>query len=181
MKKLGTLITGLLLISSGIGAEEHRHAGAHEHGIVQLDVAIEDKSADIDLEAPAVNIYGFEHTPQSAADKTRQKAGLDRIRKNLPQLLKFPKELGCTFKVSKLEWVLEKEEGHEAGEKQGEHSVVQGEFKVTCKKPLAGAKLRLGFSGMFREFNLTKVRVQAVTADKQTSKDIVNDEGEVQL
>lgn len=177
------LVTACLLGSSVFAdPKEHRHADAHEHGIVQLDIAIEDKTADIDLEAPAFNIYGFEHRPVSAADKAKQNAGLEKIRKNLTSLIQFQPDAGCSIRVSKLAWVLEKEEGHKpAGTKQGEHSVVQGEFKVTCKKSLPGTKLRLGFSRMFREFNLNKVRVQAVTADRQTSKDILNDEGEVQL
>ncbi|MBL8020455.1 MAG: DUF2796 domain-containing protein [Leptospirales bacterium] len=162
-------------------AQEHRHADAHEHGIVQLDIAIEDKTADIDLEAPAFNIYGFEHRPVSAADKAKQNAGLEKIRKNLTNLIQFQPDAGCSIRVGKLAWVLETAQGHNQGTQQGEHSVVQGEFKVTCKKSLPGTKLRLGFSRMFREFNLNKVRVQAVTADRQTSKDILNDEGEVQL
>lgn len=52
-------------------AEEHIHRqhGAHEHGVVQLNIAQEGKRLLIELNSPAMNMVGFEHTPRSAQER----------------------------------------------------------------------------------------------------------------
>jgi len=167
--------------AGSVSAEPMRKERPHEHGSLNLDIAVEGSRSEIDLESPAVNIYGFEHEAKSERDKARQKDGLERIRKNLATLIQFDPSLKCSFKVESLKWVLEKAESHSADEKEGQHSVVQGRFKVICLKPIAGSTLHFGFSKIFQDFNLSKVRVQAISGDKQTGGDIENDQGSIEL
>ncbi|HMZ38595.1 MAG TPA: hypothetical protein PLD60_18265, partial [Leptospiraceae bacterium] len=60
------------------------------------------------------------------------------------------------------------------------HSELDGEFEVTCAKSPAGSKLKFAFTKIFRDFNLTKIRVQ-VMSDHPVSTVIENDEGSVEL
>lgn len=174
-----TIFIAFLTILVPIFAEPHREHGAHEHGIASLDVTVDGNKVDIDLHSPAVNIIGFEHSARTAADKARQQAGLDRIRKNLSVLFQFDPSRGCKIKIKDLKIETEQHADH-PGEKTGEHSELDGEFEVTCAKSPAGSKLKFAFTKIFRDFNLTKIRVQ-VMSDHPVSTVIENDEGSVEL
>ena len=39
---------------------EHASLGAHEHGVAQLNVALDGNTLEIELESPAMNLVGFE-------------------------------------------------------------------------------------------------------------------------
>ena len=49
---------------------EHRQHGAHVHGAAQLTVAQEGTQVLLELESPAANIFGFEHPPSDAQQRT---------------------------------------------------------------------------------------------------------------
>jgi len=43
--------------------------GAHEHGVAQLDIALDKQFVMLRLESPAANIVGFEHQPRTQSDQ----------------------------------------------------------------------------------------------------------------
>ena len=67
------LISGLLAIviifSGPVQAEEKRHHEAHEHGVANLNVAVEGNNIYIEFSSPAANIVGFEHHPRTHEQK----------------------------------------------------------------------------------------------------------------
>ena len=84
-----TIPLAALFLTASIFAQQHRHEGAHEHGSASLGVVVEGRTIHFEFEAPADNIIGFEHEPKTAADRASQKAGLDKLRNNLPAILKL--------------------------------------------------------------------------------------------
>lgn len=167
------LITSTLLLAFALAAEEHRHEGAHVHGAASLGVVVEGKVIHFEFEAPAENIIGFEYEPKTAADRAKQKAGLDKIRNNIASLLKLNGGAACRITIESLEW---KKETH-AG--SGTHSVVEGDFKAECNKPAAGTTLRTAFTQFFP--SLEKLEVTVISGDKQNAVVIQKDKGSVEL
>ncbi len=126
-----SLLTPLMLVGPWTSAEEkhehdqdkgHRQHGSHVHGIAALNLALEGREVQIELDSPAANIVGFEHAPSSEADH----AALDKAVAMLEdgdRLFKFNDNAGCRMETAKVasELLDEEHEGH-AEEKTGEHA-----------------------------------------------------------
>ena len=50
-------------------AEERRELGAHEHGHAKLNVAIDGSALALEIEAPGMDVLGFEHPAASEQDR----------------------------------------------------------------------------------------------------------------
>ncbi|MBV1881476.1 MAG: DUF2796 domain-containing protein [Pseudomonadales bacterium] len=80
-----TIIAVLSMLSIALNAEpldhdDHHQQEAHLHGLVEMTLAIEGNTMELNLESPAANIVGFEHpvsTPEQHASVTRAKTILD--------------------------------------------------------------------------------------------------------
>jgi hypothetical protein len=144
-----------VLASAGIAGAQHRQVDAHEHGRGRLNIAIEGGRVSMELEAPGVDIVGFEH----AAKSDKQKAAVESAKQALaaPQgLFKLPAAAGCTLKQAKVE--LEgadddhaaKDHDHKDGDKSDhaadkhddhkadhadEHSGFRAEYAFDCTAP----------------------------------------------
>jgi hypothetical protein len=55
-------------------------AGAHEHGVARLDVALEGTRLTLQLETPLDNLLGFERAPRTDAERQRVQVLLQRLR-----------------------------------------------------------------------------------------------------
>ncbi len=117
MKRLAILIAAPALVAvPAFAADDHREAGAHVHGEGVVAIAVENGVLEMELEAPGMDIVGFEHEAKSDGDK----AAIDKAKAVLgdPLLLfKVPDVAGC--KVAGLDVALEDEEHDD--EKDGGH------------------------------------------------------------
>jgi len=90
--------------------EAHRELGAHVHGHGTLNIAVEDKRVEMELEVPGMDIVGFEH----AASTDAQKAAVDKAKTLLQEPLKIfalPAAAGCT--VTATDVAIEAEHHHD--------------------------------------------------------------------
>lgn len=78
-------------------------AGAHEHGIARLGLAVDGTRITMNLQVPAESVYGFEHAPQSDDERQTATAALDALRSGASNLLVFPADAGCTLEASEVE------------------------------------------------------------------------------
>jgi len=151
--------------------EEHGSLDAHEHGAAQLNVVLDGKVLELQLESPAMNLLGFEHAPNSDADKTKVAAVHQQLQQ--PQAL-FGLSAGhCTVAKQELESPLfaghadadEHEHAHEAPHK-GEHSDIDAHYSLNCSKPEALKQLDL--KELFKRFPATeKIQVQLIGPNGQ--------------
>ena len=61
-----------MLLSASIApalAQIERQYGAHVHGTSILDIALDGKTLTIHLDAPGMNLLGFEHAPRDAVER----------------------------------------------------------------------------------------------------------------
>ena len=93
----------LLLAASGsvAWAAERQH-GAHEHGVGQLNVAVEGEEVEIELVAPGADIVGFEHEAESDADKAAI-AEATEVLADGNALFIFPAEAECKLEEAEVE------------------------------------------------------------------------------
>jgi hypothetical protein len=79
----------LLPLAIAHAADEHDHdhehgsLGAHEHGVGRLNAVLDGQTLELELESPAMNLVGFEHTATTDADKAKVAAVRAQLEKPL--------------------------------------------------------------------------------------------------
>ncbi|QVM97321.1 DUF2796 domain-containing protein [Pseudomonas sp. SORT22] len=152
---------------------DHDHAhgslGAHEHGVARLNVVLDDKSLELELDSPAMNLVGFEHPATSAADKAKVAAVRSQLEKPLA-LFGLAKAANCSESDQELESPLfgDKPAVDDDGDEHGghEHSEVHAHYRLACDKP---AELKsLDLTPLFKAFPATqKITLQLIGPNGQ--------------
>ena len=132
-------------------------AGAHEHGIARLGLAVDGTRLTVDLQLPAESVFGFEHAPRSAEERATVAEALDRLRTGGARLIVFPDGVACTLDSAEMEAPegmeddhagedqhAHEDEGHQHEEDAGpQHTEVRLLASLTCsREPLGPASLR---------------------------------------
>jgi len=173
MRRLLLALPFALLSLAAAQANEHNHAqandhaeydslDAHEHGAARLNVVLDGQALELQLESPAMNLAGFEHAANSAADKA--KVATVRGQLQDPQALFGLNAGDCTLSEQELESALFEEAAHDeqhADEDESEHSEIHAHYQLDCKKPSELKQLNL--SELFKRFPATeKIQVQLI-------------------
>ncbi len=124
-------------------------AGAHEHGIARLGLAVDGARVTVDLQLPAESVFGFEHAPRSAQERATAAEALDRLRSGGARLLAFPEGTSCALDSAEVQAPEDVEDDH-AGEDQHthedegiQHEEVHLLASLTCtREPIGPASLR---------------------------------------
>lgn len=152
-------LIGLAVPALAQDQEARRQLDAHSHGEGRLAIAIEGKTVEMELEAPASDIIGFEHAPRTKA----QRKTLADARKQLGKLagvMVLTPEAGCKLASADVDVVGAVVEakgkkgkghshghshGHDHGKKaesakaddhdHGAHSEFKVTYKVECATP----------------------------------------------
>ncbi|MFZ3154107.1 DUF2796 domain-containing protein [Pseudomonas sp.] len=146
---------------------EHGSLDAHEHGVAQLNVLLDGKVLELQLESPAMNLLGFEHAAKSDADKAKVAA----VRSQLQDpLALFGLNAGdCSMREAELESALfadDEHEEHHAHDKDSEHSEIHAHYQLDCKSP--GELKQLNLGELFKRFPATaKIQVQLIGPNGQ--------------
>ncbi|WP_439642921.1 ZrgA family zinc uptake protein [Gemmatimonas sp.] len=61
----------------------------HVHGHATLVIGMEVRTGQIEFGGSGEDLYGFERSPRTAAERTRQTAALDRLRTRGASLIRF--------------------------------------------------------------------------------------------
>ncbi len=108
--KILPLIALTSLAATPLMAEETRHADAHEHGVGQLNIAIDGNDIAMELHAPGADIVGFEYEATTDQDIAAVGAGIEMLHGAL-DLFVFPEAAGCN--IVSADAGLEGEEHHD--------------------------------------------------------------------
>lgn len=152
--------------------EEHGSLGAHEHGVASLNVVLDGQTLEIQLESPALNLVGFEHTANSAAEKAQVAAAREHLEQ--PQaLFALPIEAKCALQASELDSPLFAGGAHEEDEHGAEHSHsdIDARYHFFCANAEALKTLELGsFFGTFP--GTEKLQVQLIGPSGQQGAEL---------
>lgn len=144
-------------------SQDHDHGslGKHEHGVAQLNVALDGTTLELELDSPAMNLVGFEHEATSAADKATV-ASVQALMKKPLQLFDAPAAANCYLTSTELESPLfgDTDAKHEEEDHDGHHHAdIHAHYQFTCSAPDALASL--DFAPLFKRFPATqKIQVQ---------------------
>ena len=150
---------------------EHGSLDAHEHGAAQLNVVLDGKVLELQLESPAMNLVGFEHAAKSDADKAKVAAARSQLEQ--PQPLFGLNAGDCTISKQELESPLfadhadthKHKHDHEKSH-DSEHSDIHAHYTLDCQKPEELKQLNLG--ELFKRFPATeKIQVQLIGPNGQ--------------
>ena len=131
-------LLGIILACTSVLSKQHEHRehGAHVHGSATVSIAFDQLKGKIELKSPSDSIIGFEYKAESAKDKKTQEEAMNKLDKNISEIISFDRSLGCKIKKEKLEVVFMD---------HGQHSEVQGAFNVECAKSPLGTQLTFNF------------------------------------
>ncbi|MBC7429179.1 MAG: DUF2796 domain-containing protein [Bacteriovorax sp.] len=179
MKKMALLLS-LLLVSNIAHSETHgRRLGAHVHGTIKIEMAVEGKSVDLSIDGPAESFVGYEYTPKSAKEKKAWAQAVATWNKQLlSKLFIFDKSLGCKINSASFRQEMDEEENKDAKKEAGIHSDINAEAKVTCAIDLAGQSLVVALKKNFPK--IKKLAVELVGTETKTI-DINSDEQTIKL
>lgn len=180
----------LLPLATGAAAHSHEHddhdhaehgsLDAHEHGAAQLNVVLDGKVLELQLESPAMNLVGFEHAAKSEADKAKIAAAHSQLEQ--PQALFGLNAGDCTISKQELESPLfadhadthkhkhDHDHDHEKSH-DSEHSDIHAHYSLDCQKPEELKQLNLG--ELFKRFPATeKIQVQLIGPSGQQGTEL---------
>ncbi len=175
--------------------EEKRELGAHEHGHGVLNIAVEKNRISMELDAPGMDIVGFEHKPENDEQKaTAQKA--EALLREALVLFKVPAGAGCKVTEAKVALESEEEHDHDAGkkdaaagkndstakpaEKAGEkheehegHNDYNATYVLECAKPASITSIQFDY---FKSFAGAKaLTVNVVTEKAQNTYEVTSE------
>ncbi|MBU2942788.1 DUF2796 domain-containing protein [Shimia thalassica] len=108
----------LSLLALPAFAEGTRELDSHEHGVGELNIAMEGKTIAMELHAPGADIVGFEYAATSDEDRAAIENAVATLAKPL-DLFSFPDAAKCT--VTRASAELEAEEDHDDHAKHDDH------------------------------------------------------------
>lgn len=177
------LLLALVLLPFAAQAHDdhdHDHAhgslGKHEHGVAQLNVALDGKTLELELDSPAMNLVGFEHAASTDADKAAVAKARAQLEKPL-ELFALPVTAGCSVASQELRSPLfgDKAPAHAHKEKAGHehehehehgHADIHAHYQLSCEKPELLKLLTL--AEFFKRFPATqKIQVQLISPNGQ--------------
>lgn len=108
----------LSLLALPAFAEGTRELDSHEHGVGELNIAMEGKTIAMELHAPGADIVGFEYAATSDEDRAAIENAVATLAKPL-DLFSFSDAAKCT--VTRASAELEAEEDHDEHSKHDDH------------------------------------------------------------
>lgn len=108
--KLFPLFALATLTATPVLAEDTRHLGTHEHGVGQLDIALDGSQIAMELHAPGADIVGFEYAATAAEDLAVVDAAIATLSQPL-ELFDLPEAADCN--VVQAAAALESEGAHD--------------------------------------------------------------------
>jgi len=107
----GRLVCILAIFASSGNAESPRQLGAHEHGVGQLDIAVEGSQIALVFDAPGADIVGFEYEATTEADEVSVEKALAALERPL-EVFVFSSTAKCSVLQSRAELMGGDKGGH---------------------------------------------------------------------
>jgi hypothetical protein len=173
-------ITATSLMANGLAL------GAHEHGSIKLEMAVEKNIIELNIDGPTESFMSFEYLPKSAKEKKIFEELKTLWEKKLFTLITFDSKLNCKIAEATLKQVIDEKETKEEQAKikdpkkkeQGVHSDIEAKAKISCKNNLAGSNVEVSLKKYFK--NIKKLTAEIVSTETK-SVEITKDSQMIKL
>ena len=196
----------LTLLASTALADGTRELGAHEHGVGELNIAVDGNTVAMEFRAPGADIVGFEYAAESAEDRAAIDAAVATLAKPL-DLFVLPAAAECSVTQASAE--LESEEAHEDHAEHAEahdhdhdhekhsdagghddhdhedhsaeasHTEFHAEYVLSCGNPSAVSEITFAYFDMFE--NARELEVQIVSSSGAQAFEVERDDPQLDL
>ncbi len=187
MRKLSIPVLCLTLTTAAV-AEESRELEAHEHGVGQLNIAIEGTSVAMEFEAPGADIVGFEYEATSTEDRALIDQALARLASPL-ELFGLPAAAECVVSEANVALKGDDHKSHdddhhddhsehedhadEHASEEESHTEFQASYVLACAKPEAINKIEFVY---FEQFpNAKELELQVITEQGASAYEVERD------
>lgn len=149
----------------------HSEHEAHEHGHASLNIAIEEASLLLEFKAPAADIVGFEHAPQTAAEKQQLDAALATLHQ-ADNVVDLGKNAGCQLQQVKVQ--------HHLDDKASTaHGDIEASYVYSCQSPTELNAITLT---LFKHFaSLQDIDYQVMTQNHQGAGELSPEHPQLEL
>ncbi|GAA6194525.1 DUF2796 domain-containing protein [Phaeobacter sp. NW0010-22] len=178
-----------VVIAQPTFAEDTRQLDAHEHGVGELNIALEGKTVAMELHAPGADLVGFEYEAKSAEDRAAIDTAVAMLAK--PQeLFVLSESAKCSVIQASAELESEEEHEehaedeeheehaedghHEEHEAEASHTEFHAEYVLTCANPSAINEITFAYFEAFQ--NARELEVQIVTGAGAQAFEVERDE-----
>lgn len=179
---LGLLVS---VAAAPLLAEETRELGAHMHGVTQVQIAVENNAVDIMLEAPGMDIVGFEYQATSDADKAAV-AGAITALGQADLVARLDLAAGCTLDSTEAALHGEEDYDHDHdhdhddhAQAESGHSAFEAHYRFSCTSPAALRTISFPFFDTFP--NAGEIKAEYVTDAGAGTADITRDAPDLTL
>jgi hypothetical protein len=171
-KVVASLLAGLVLTSGSSAAwsQTVRQLGPHVHGDSELTIAVDGKSLAMELHAPGMDVFGFEHPPGNDAERAVMASATAAL-KDPVALFGIPAGAGCKATTAEVNLVPDTGEDQSdpgtAATSAAGHSDVDAVYELACTSLAAITGLNLAFFAKFPD--AVQVQIDLVTAKGASS------------
>lgn len=185
------VVLSLSLAAPALADDGHRELGAHVHGHGTLNIAVETTRVELELEAPGMDIVGFEHEAKTAEHKAAIEAAKAKLKDPL-SLFKVPDAAACKVADAKIEIEAGKGEHdhkdahghdddghkHDHGE-DGSHTAFHVTYAMDCAHPASITSIVFDYFKAFA--GSQELDVTVVTAKGQNKYEISREKPTLEL
>jgi len=137
---------------------------AHQHGTLELDIAVEARKLTLQMESPLDNLVGFERAPRNDAERKRVDAALATL-KAAQALFTIDPAAQCTLANVALTSAVLKLGTPQPASVNDEHADIDASFEFECQD---AAKAAFVDVGLFQAFaGMKQIDVQVATPKGQ--------------
>lgn len=175
-----------LLAAIAISSAAALAAGPHEHGLAQVDIAVDAQRITVTLETPLQNLLGFERAPRSDAER-RAVADLAARLRNASTLFRIDAGGACRagqveLQSTALGWgAAAAPAGPPARRKDADdaHADLDASFEFNCASAARAGHIDLGLFDAFAR--LSRLEVRLATSKGQSSATLLRPASRVLL
>ncbi|MGD1884003.1 MAG: DUF2796 domain-containing protein [Paracoccaceae bacterium] len=189
-----TLAISTILLAGPLLAEDTRQLDAHEHGVGELNIAIDGTTLAMELHAPGADIVGFEYKAKSEEDRKAIDSGVATLARPL-ELFVFPAAAECN--VTQASAALESEDDHhdhdhghdhehhdehaehEEHAEETTHSEFHAEYNLNCSDPSAISEITFAYFEAFP--NARELEIQIASASGAQSFEVTREQPTLDL
>jgi hypothetical protein len=167
MSRVAAALVAIASIGASLGASigaafAAQPLGSHQHGVVQLDIAVDANRISVQMSSPLDNLLGFERAPRNEAERARVAAMLAAL-KSSPFVV--DPAGACRAGAVQLSSAALKLGEPDPAEQQAGHADLDASFEFECS-----SAARAGFidTSLFERFaGIQRIDVQLATSRGQ--------------
>ena len=150
--------------------------GAHLHGVIRVDVAVDAQTLTVQMDAPLDTLLGFEHRPRTEAQRRAVDEMVRRL-KDVPSLVRPDAAAQCS--LTRAEHQADILSASPGVGKEREHADLEASFVFDCRLPERLGAIELGLFDAFGR--VTRIDVQLVTGKSQSRQTLKRPQARLQL